>query len=182
MIPAREASDEQMTVNVTRTETVPNNSIDDLYAKFEAEQKKREMIWRANQAAKRMKTAEAHSPSTAASPAEASLRKTEGITASMQASGSTKNNVATQTTEVTSKPSEVNEVNRLKLQLAEKNRACNMLTKQVDKLQEASHLAAERQQLISGNFLKESENFIFCCNTEWFDADYIFLFRSRCFG
>lgn len=174
MIPAREASDEEMTVNVNQTKTVPNNSIDDLYAKFEAEQKKREMIWRANQAAKRMKTAEAHSPSTAASPAEASPRKTEGITASMQASRSTKNNVATQTTEVTSKPSEVNEVSRLKLQLAEKNRACNMLTKQVDKLQEASHLAAERQD--SGNFLKESENFIFCCNTEWFDADYIFYF------
>lgn len=56
MIPAREASDEQMTVNVTQTETVPNNSIDDLYAKFEAEQKNREIIWRANQAAKRTKT------------------------------------------------------------------------------------------------------------------------------
>ena len=162
MIPAREASDEQMTVNVTRTETVPNTSIDDPYAKFEAEQKKREMIWRANRAAKRTKTAEAHSPpSTTASPAEASPRKTESVTASTQAPRSTKNNVATQTTEVTSKPSGVDEVSRLKLQLAERNRACDILTKQVDELQEASHLAVERQQLISENSLKVSENFVF---------------------
>ena len=38
-----------------------------------------------------------------------------------------------------------------------------MLTKQVDELQEASYLAVERQQLISENFLKVSENFVFCC-------------------
>lgn len=161
MIQAKEASDEQMTVNVTQTETEPNHSIDDPYAKFEAEQKKREMIWRANRAAKRTKTAKAHSPSTSVSPAEGSPRKTEGITVSTQAPRSTKNNVATQTTEVTSKPLEVDQLSHLKLQLAVKNRACNMLTKQVDELQEASHLAAERQQLIGDNFLKVSENFVF---------------------
>ena len=42
MTPAREASDEQMTMNVTRTETVPNTSIDDPYAKFEAEHQERD--------------------------------------------------------------------------------------------------------------------------------------------
>jgi len=54
------ASDEQMTVDLPQTEAVPNTSIDDPYAKFEAEQKKREMIWSANRAAKRTKIAEAH--------------------------------------------------------------------------------------------------------------------------
>ena len=126
MILAREASGEQMKVDVTQTETVQNNSID---AKLEAEQKKREMIWRANRAVKRMKTAEAHSPSTATSPTEASPRKTEGITVSTQTPRSTENNVAKQMTQVTSKSSEVDEVSRLKLQLAEKNQACDMLTK-----------------------------------------------------
>ena len=61
------ASDEQMTVDLTQTGTVPNTSVDDPYAKFEAEQKKREMIWSANRAAKRAKIAEAHTRSTAAS-------------------------------------------------------------------------------------------------------------------
>ena len=149
-----------MTVDVTQNVTVP---IDDPYAKFEAEQKKREVIWRANRAAKRQKTAETHLLTTAASPDEASPRTSEGIAASTQAPRSTKNNAATQTTQVTSKPSGVDEVRRLKLQLAEKNRTCDMLTKQVDEFQEASHLAAERQQLISENFLKVSANFAFCC-------------------
>lgn len=67
------ATDEQMTVDLTQTETVPNTS-DDPYAKFEAGQKKREMIWSANRAAKRAKIAEALTPSTAASPAEVSPR------------------------------------------------------------------------------------------------------------
>lgn len=68
------ATDEQMTVDLTQTETVPNTSVDDPYAKFEAGQKKREMIWSANRAAKRAKIAEALTPSTAASPAEVSPR------------------------------------------------------------------------------------------------------------
>jgi len=63
---------------------------------------------------------------------------------------------------MTSKPTELDEVSQLKIQLAEKNRACGMLTKQVEELQEVSHLAAERQQPISDNFLKVSANFAFC--------------------
>ena len=159
MIPA---SDEQTTVDLPQTEAVPNTSIDDPYAKFEAEQKKREMIWSANRAAKRTKIAEAHKPSTAANPAEASPRMTEEIAASTQEPRSTKNSVAIQTTQMTSKPTELDEVSQLKIQLAEKNRACGMLTKQVEELQEVSHLAAERQQPISDNFLKVSANFAFC--------------------
>ena len=159
MIPA---SDERVAVDVIQTETVPNTSIDDPYAKFEAEQKKREMIWRDNRATKRAKIAEDYMPSTAASPAEASPRMTEDIPASTQATRSSENSVATQTTEVTSKPSEVDEVSLLKIQLAEKDRACGVLTKQVEELQEVSHLAVERQQLMSENFLKVSANFAFC--------------------
>ena len=159
MIPA---SDKQTTVDLPQTEEVPNTSVDDPYAKFEAEQKKREMIWSANRAAKRTKIAEAHKPSTAANPAEASPRMTEEIAASPQVPRSPKNSVAIQTTQVTSKPTDVEEVSQLKIQLAEKNRACGMLTKQVEELREVSHLAAERQQLISENFLKVSANFAFC--------------------
>ena len=163
MIPA---SDEQMTVDLTQTGTMRNTSVADPYAKFEAEQKKREMIWSANRAAKRAKIAEAHTRSTAASPAEASPRMTEDIAASTQAPISTKNSVAIQTTQVTSKPLEVDEVSQLKIQLAEKDRTCGMLTKQVEELQEVSHLAAERQQLMSKNFLKVGANFLLLYNLE----------------
>lgn len=53
----------------------------------------------------------------------------------------------------------MDKVSRLKIQLAEKNWAYDMLTKQVE---EVGHVAAERQQLMSENFLKVSANFAFC--------------------
>lgn len=62
---------------------------------------------------------------------------------------------------VTASPTkEVDEVNRLKRQLEEKNRACETLTKKVEELQEASQLAAERHLLVSENFCKVCTDFV----------------------
>lgn len=133
---------------------MPNTPVVDPYAVFVAEQKRREAIWSANQAAKRTKTTEGNTPYAEGSTAVASPRLTENNVAT-QTPRSTQNNVAVQTTPVTPKTSSSDEVSRLKLQLEERSRACDILTAKVEELQEANHLAAEKL-LVSEKLFKVS--------------------------
>lgn len=116
-------------------------SVADPYVAFVAEQKKREAIWVANRAAKRSKTTEASTENDNCMP---SLSPRSGDRA------------IDPPTAADSSAEKTNEVNRLKSELEEKNRNCEILMKKVEELQEASQNAAKRHLVVSENIFKVS--------------------------
>ena len=109
----------------------------DPYVAFVAKQKKRE----ANRAAKRSKTTEASTQNDNCMP---SLSQRSGDQAiDLPTAGD-------------SQSEKTDEVNRLKSELKEKNRNCEILTKKVEELQEASPNAANRHLVVSENIFKVS--------------------------
>ena len=131
----------------TLTKSMPNApsspaSVADPYVAFVAEQEKREAIWTANRAAKRSKPTEASTQHDNCVPSPSSQSVDRGIDPP----------TATDSTEKT------DEVNRLKSELEEKNKTCEILRNKVEELQEASQNAAKRHVVVSENFLKVGTN------------------------
>ena len=54
----------------------------------------------------------------------------------------------------------VDEVNRLKSELKEKNKTCEILTNKVEELQDASQNAAKRHLVVSENIFKVGTNLL----------------------
>lgn len=134
------ANNQQIPVEETPIETAPNAPpVADPYAEFVTERKKREAVWNANRAAKQAKPTETSAPQNENGVAAPTPRSTE--------------NVATLTATV-SLTTEIDEVNRLKSQLKEKNKACEILVKKVEQLQETNQVAVQRHLLVSQSFCK----------------------------
>ena len=133
---------QQISTEETPTKSAPNApsspSVADPYVTFVAEQKKREAIWTANRAAKRSKATEASTQDDNCVPSpspESGDRAIDQLTATYSAE-------------------KTDEVKRLKSELEEKNKTCEILTNKIEELQEASQSAAKRHLVVSENIFK----------------------------
>ena len=142
-VPKRQISTED-----TRTESVPNTPsppyVADPYAAFVAEQKKREAIWTANRAAKRSKTTEATTQHNNCVPSPSPESGDRAIDPPTEIDSAEK----------------TDEVDRLKSELEEKNKTCEILTNKVEELQEARRNAAKRHLVVSENIFKVGTNLL----------------------
>jgi len=131
---------QQISMEETPMKSAPNvpsspASVADPYVAFVAEQKKREALWTANRAAKRSKPTEASTQPVPSLSPESVDRAIDPPT-------------------TTDSAEKTDEVNRLKSELEEKNKTCEILRNKVEELQEANQNAAKRHVVVSENFLK----------------------------